>query len=280
MKQITFGRIVLFALLCTAVSFLGTASYLDADGNARAVTIFRYYFLLHGKGASCVDMILAGVAGNWYSVLMPLFVSAPGLLRFADLEQSGCWRFCKTRQDAKQYTRRTYFNICGTGTAAVLLGYLIFTLFMLRYPAPVPFADEDGFVMETPITLNPLCRLLHSPVLLWWCVLRFAIVGLNAWLCTSFCYAVYLLTLNKYKAIGFPLILIYLLNNISMQLFLHHNWDTRFCILSPGDLIKSGETWFADAFGVSFWLLPLGFLVLISGMYLLTARLLKRREQR
>lgn len=280
MKQITFGRILLFALLCTAVSFLGSVSYPDADGNAHAVTVFRYYFLLHGKGASCVDMILAGSAGNWYSVLMPLFVSAPGLLRFADFEHSGCWRFLLTRQTAKQYTRRTYCNICGSGTAAVLLGYLIFTLFMLRYSVPVPVTDPDGFVMETPITVNPLCQLLQSPTLLWWCVLRFALVGLNAWLCASFCCAVYLLTGNKYKAIGFPLILIYLLNNLSMQLFLHYNWDTRFCILSPGDLIKSGEIWFADAFGVSFWYLPLGLLLLIAGMYLLTANLLKRRCQR
>ena len=280
MKHIAFERIILFAVVCATVSFLGSASYLDTDGKAHIVTIFNYHFLMHGNSNTRVDMILAGTAGNWYSVLMPLFVSAPGLLRFADSEQSGYWRFNKTRQTAKQYTRNTYLNICGTGTAVVLLGYLIFTVFMLRYPVPVPFVDEDGFVMETPITLNPLCRLLDAPIFLWWCVLRFAVVGLNAWLCASFCYLIYLLTLNKFKAIGFPLILIYLLNSVSTQLFLDHNWDTRFCILSPCDLIRSSETWFENAFKISFWWLPFGLLLLIAGLYLITAKLLQRREHR
>ncbi len=249
----------------------------DADGNQRSVTMLEYYF----TDISDLNTVLiqAGVSGNWMSVLLPVLVSIPALFSFADAEQSGYWRFLSCRQSRRQYARRSCLTVCISGIAAIVLGYLLFSACILwKYPSPETYYI-DGEPMPTQLSVNPLCKLLGKESVWLWLLLRFALTALVSWLCILVCLVVYSLTQNRYQAIGVPLIGTYLLNNIASSLFVNHNWDERFYLLSPKELLSSSEFWFEDAFGISFWLLPMGLLLFCIILFSLCTKLINWRHQ-
>lgn len=282
MKLFSVRSFILSAFIMLAMCF-GTGMYIyDESGATISVTLLEFY--ISDAQAENIYMIQDGLSGNWTSVLIPVIVSLPSLLLFADTEQSGYWRFQKIRSTNQRYCAKTFICTCASGAFATLLGFAIFTsLMLLKYPSPssqsnLPPEDRVPIVL---LTDNPLCRLVGKESIALFILLRFVVVLVFAFLIAAVCLNLFILLKNRYKAIGMPLIIIYLLNSISTALTMENKMsDARYSILSPSSVLKSCEVWFEKAFEISFWYMFLLMVIMIVVSYISFCALIKRRQNR
>ena len=92
----------------------------------------------------------------------------------------------------------------------------------------------------------------------------------------SICLSLYVLSENKYKSIGMPIIISYMLLSISESIY-RKNRDMRIYIISPNNLLGSADYWFESLFKASYWIIPLIMLVITFAMYIVYTLLIRRR---
>ncbi len=189
----------------------------------------------------------------WTAVFLPLLCSAPFLLAFAS-EMKGNYRLKLSRIGSfNRYWNRVFFRSGLSGACCVTAGYTLFSeaVFayfphMSEYPAE-PKVMNDVFSMmavRKPLdgTLNKLFKNTESEFLYW---LPTAInVFAYSFLVAIICLALYLLIMNRYKAIGMPMIVFYLAEQFSTRR-LYDSLEPKWQILSPRSLLINAEYTFS-----------------------------------
>lgn len=262
-----FTPIFLISVLLTfIVAMLGTVSTIEY-GN---MTVLE--FILSGKcrlsEASSYNGISYALSGAWFAVLIPLFVSLPKIFSFSDCIQSGFWRFNIIRSERKKFSISCWLSVTLNGALSVAAGYFLYSLMVI-----FTFRQNSD---KSIYANNPLCDLFGFEAL--WGVLIFKILILFIFsaMTASICIALYVITENKYKSIGMPIVIYYILSSLSESIF-RKTGNMKIYVISPQNLIGTSDFWFESNFNISFWLIPGIMLVITLFLYIVYSALMKRR---
>lgn len=207
----------------------------------------------------------------WFTILIPLLVAVPFLFPLEDALQGGCWRLQVSRTGIRGFLLRSHLSNLTAGTLFAVLGYAVYALLcFLCLPNHASFNYDTG---ETVYY-----RALPDWAELGGILLRLLTFALACALTASFCMLTMQLTKNKFRGIGIPMILNYLLDTLSGKLVVQTvPFDNRWELLSPSALLSNTDAWFSRTFSVPLWLLYSGVLLLILLLNAASVSLMRRR---
>lgn len=186
----------------------------------------------------------------WTAIFLPMLASTPYLLHFAG-EMKGNYRLKITRIGSfNRYWNRVFFKSGLLGAGCVTAGYTIFSIVvfayfphMSEYPAEATNSADmyAQMAVRRPLngTLNKLFNNTESELLYW--IPTAVNIFAYSFLVAVLCLLLYLLIMNRYKAIGMPMIVFYLVEQFSTRKSLE-TFNPKYNILSPRWLlINAGQ---------------------------------------
>ena len=192
----------------------------------------------------------------WTAIFLPLLCSALSLLTFAS-EMKGNYRLKLSRIGSfNRYWNKIFFRSGLSGAGCVTAGYMLFSAavfayfpHMSEYPAEPQNIDIFSMMaVRHPLegTLNRLFNNTESELLYW---LPFALnIFAYSFLVAIFCLLIYLLLMNRYKAIGMPMIVFYLAEQLSNRR-IADTLNSKWLVISPRSLLINAEYTFS-VFGI------------------------------
>lgn len=247
----------LAAVALTALIFL-LNQYSVIPSNVPARTVLGHIFLDDNvlflqESSNYAASFVCRSTHIWTAVFLPLLCSAPSLLTFAS-EMKGNYRLKLSRIGSfNRYWNKIFFRSGLSGAGCVTMGYMLFSAavfayfpHMSEYPAEVPIGADvfERMAVRKLLdgTLNKLFGNTESELLFW---LPTAInVFAYSFLVAIICLALYLLIMNRYKAIGMPMIVFYLAEQFSTRKSLD-TLNPKYNILSPRFLLINAEQIFS-----------------------------------
>lgn len=267
MKKRITNTFFISVFLTFVTAMLGTVSTIEYGD----MTVLE--FIVSGKteNPDCPSSFAGlsyALTGTWFSILIPLLVSLPKIFPFSDCIQSGFWRFNIIRSGRKKFSISCWLSIILNGALSVAAGYFLYSLIII-----LTFMQSSD---KSIYANNPLCSLLGLESI--WGVLFFKllIVFIFSAMTASICITLYVITENKYKSIGMPIIIYYILSSLSESIF-RKTGNMKTYIISPQNLIGSSDFWFESTFNVSFWLIPAVMLAITIFLCIIYSELMKRR---
>lgn len=254
-------------ILTFVIAILSTISTIEY-GNMTIFEFIKSKYYTQPEMPDSFSAITYALAGAWFSVLIPLFVSLPKLFDFADCMQSGFWRFLLSRTSRRRFKLDNWLSIVINGALAVVIGYLLYLIIIiLLFPKN---NNPDEFLS------NPLCALLGTKSI--WIAASFKMIFLFIFsaMTISIVLCLYLMNESIYKSIGMPIVVYYILSTFAESCF-RKNGNLKFYIISPQHLISTSDFWFEQTFKLSFWILPLIILLITALMFFLYSKLMDWR---
>ena len=248
-------------IIFTALIFL-TNQYIILPTNVPFKTIIGHMltddssiFLLESSNYSAP--LICSSTHIWSAVFLPMLASMPYLLLFSG-EMNGNYRIKIPRiGNFDKYWNRIFLKAGFWGASCVTTGYMIFSAavfayfpHMSEYPEEAAIGNDIFSMMAVrrPLdgTINKLFGNTESELLYW---LPKAInVFMYSFLVAVLCMLLYILTMNRYKAIGVPMIVFYLAEQLSTRR-LYECLNPKYQILSPRSLLINAEYTFS-VFGI------------------------------
>lgn len=267
MKKRITGTFFISAILTFIIAMLGTVSTIEYGD----MTVLE--FIITGKNKTsgsppAVSGLSYALTGIWFSILIPLLVSLPKLFPFSDCIQSGFWRFNTIRSGRNKFSFSCWLAVVLNGASAVTVGYFLYAIVII-----VAFPKNTDAAMYD---FNPLCKLLECESVWGVALFKMIILFIFSAMTASICIALYVLTENKYKSIGIPLIIYYILTSLSESIF-RKTGNMKIYIISPQNLIGSADFWFESNFHISFWFIPGVMLAATIFLCIVYSKLMKRR---
>ena len=277
-------------VILTAVIFLAN-QYVVIPTNIPVRTIIGHFFLddaalFLSESSNYSAPFVCRSTHIWTAVFLPLLCSTPFLMTFAS-EMKGSYRLKISRTGSfNRYWNKVFFKSGILGAGCVTAGYALFSAavfayfpHMSEYPVE-PKVMNDVFSMmavRKPLdgTLNKLFNNTESEFLYW---LPTAInVFAYSFLVAIICLALYLLIMNRYKAIGMPMIVFYLAEQFSTRR-LYDSLEPKWQILSPRSLLINAEYTFStfdiNGFGYLFFFTLANVLFYFAGKALFRKRVM------
>lgn len=241
-------------------------------------TIFSH--ILYVKKADFLESFLfsfpyigKAISGNrWFIILLPLLSASPYLFRFSSELETKFFRFALIRMSYAQYWVSSFMKNGFFGSFTVMLGYFMYiVVVIINFPSPNEYPNE----MMIPLN-SYLNRIFETDNALLFLLSQALILFVFVFIVSEICLILYLILHNRYKAIGLPMIVFYLLDQVSISLFRVNNWDTRYDIISPVNLVFYTENSFSS-FGMDIYWYYLFAALTISGLFVIGYILCKRR---
>lgn len=248
------------AIVLTAILFLSDA-YSVYPTNIPSRTIFGHMLfddpaVFLSESSNYSAPYVSRSTHIWTAIFLPLLCSAPFLLTFAN-EMKGNYRLKITRIGSLSgYWNKVFFKSGLSGAGCVTAGYTLFSAavfayfpHMSEYPAEPQNIDIFSMMaIRYPLegTLNRLFNNTESELLYW---LPFALnIFAYSFLVAIFCLLIYLLLMNRYKAIGMPMIVFYLAEQLSNRR-IADTLNSKWLVISPRSLLINAEYTFS-VFGI------------------------------
>ncbi len=189
----------------------------------------------------------------WSAIFLPMLASVPYLLHFAG-EMKGNYRLKITRIGSfNRYWNKVFFKSGLLGAGCVTAGYVIFSIVvfayfphMSEYPTEVlnPADIYSQMAVRRPLEgiLNRLFNNTESELLYW--IPTAVNIFVFSFLVAVLCLLLYLFIMNRYKAIGMPMIVFYLAEQFSTRKTLE-TFNPKYSLLSPRYLLINAEYTFS-----------------------------------
>lgn len=279
MNTMVIRRTIVSILITAILCFLGSLEIVIGNNETLKMTIVEFIFkqdriFFEHNSITSFNIANAGLASLWLIILLPFITSLPGLFGFADTMQ-GFWRMEYIRKSKRRYRLKKFLTSCTTGAVSVILGYLLYvviTFSLFPYHVSYNITSADGkttIATEAP----PITEFLSG------IASNVGILFVFSFFTSALCICIFLALKNRYKAVGTPLIIYYLLYEVALALYAKFNRDVRMYIISPYFIINFGK-WIAEAFSMPYIYFYIGFVLIIAGLYALYAALLNRRLER
>lgn len=220
----------------------------------------------------------------WSAIFLPMLASAPYLLHFAG-EMKGNYRLKIARIGSfNRYWNKVFFRSGLLGAGCVTAGYAVFSIVvfsyfphMSEYPAEAanPVDTYAQMAVRRPLNgiLNRLFNNTESELLYW--IPTAVNIFAYSFLVAVLCLMLYLLIMNRYKAIGMPMIVFYLAEQFSTRKTLER-FNPKYNILSPRSLLINAEYTFSVFKVNGFWYIV--FFALAAAIMYLAGRALFRKR--
>lgn len=220
----------------------------------------------------------------WSAIFLPMLASTPYLMHFAG-EMKGNYRLKIARIGSfNRYWNKVFFRSGLLGAGCVTAGYTVFSIVvfsyfphMSEYPAEAanPVDTYAQMAVRRPLNgiLNRLFNNTESELLYW--IPTAVNVFVYSFLVAVMCLMLYLLIMNRYKAIGMPMIVFYLAEQFSTRKTLE-KFNPKYNILSPRSLLINAEYTFSVFKVNGFWYIV--FFALAAAIMYLAGRALFRKR--
>lgn len=244
----TVSGYIASVIITVVLLFLSPYTY-SADRKIEAGTVISQIFTYDREMFfESPNHSAANVCGNseaiWFTMFLPLICSLPFLPRLS-AELKGNYRLKLSRERSyKKYWNKTFIHSVLSGAFSVTAGYLIYCgMIYCYYPHNSYFPDratldEDSreyyemgrqklfsFLNDLFDTQNEYVYVLNQAIN----VFAYAVM------ISALCLLLYLLMRNKYRALGIPIMVLYLADWITSGLILDfHRWAWS---LNPKDFI-------------------------------------------
>lgn len=285
--QYSFGFAVA-AIILTAVLFLSN-TYKIYPTKIPSKTIFEHMLYSDSaiflKESSYYSSAMVSRSTHiWTAVFLPMLTSIPYLLIFAS-EMKGNYRLKIARIGSfNRYWNKVFFRSGLLGAGCVTAGYAVFSIVvfsyfphMSEYPAEAanPVDTYAQMAVRRPLNgiLNRLFNNTESELLYW--IPTAVNVFVYSFLVAVMCLMLYLLIMNRYKAIGMPMIVFYLAEQFSTRKTLE-KFNPKYNILSPRSLLINAEYTFSVFKVNGFWYIV--FFALAAAIMYLAGRALFRKR--
>lgn len=286
-KIYSFG-FALAAIILTAIMFLSD-TYAVYPSNVPQKTILEHMLfddpsLFLKESSNYSSSMVSRSTHIWTAVFLPMLAAIPYLLLFAS-EMKGNYRMVIARIGCfNKYWNRVFFKAGLLGAGCVTAGYVIFSAavfayfpHMSEYPVEAPIGANTYEMMAVRYPLDGVLTNLfgntESELLYWipWAVNIFAYSFSVAVLCLL----LYILIMNRYKAIGMPMIVFYLAQQYSTRK-VYETFNSRYNIVSPMMLFMNAEYTFS-AFNINGFGYLIFFALASAIMYLAGRALFRKR---
>lgn len=276
------------AVILTALIFLAN-NYNIYPSNVPQKTILEHMLfddpsLFLKESSNYSSSMVSRSTHIWTAVFLPMLAAIPYLLLFAS-EMKGNYRLKIARIGSfNRYWNKVFFKSGLLGAGCVTAGYTVFSIVvfayfphMSEYPteAPIGASVYEMMAVRYPLdgVLTNLFGNTESELLYWipWAVNIFAYSFLVAVLCLL----LYILIMNRYKAIGMPMIVFYLAQQYSTRK-VYETFNSRYNIVSPMMLFMNAEYTFS-AFNINGFGYLIFFVLAAAIMYVAGRALFRKR---
>ena len=273
-RPYSFGLFALSSALTVVMCFLSPCIIFEE--NILDTNVFE--ILMRTTRAQRLDYCLLafGLLGNassnqWFIIAIPMLTALPFLLTFDEEIESNFYRSSLIRMSKRQYINRMFFGNALFGAGAVTVGYCVFAA--IGYALFPRFGEcIDRETGEPMVFSRPGLDTSSEAVGV---LIRIVVFFTFAILLAQITLAFTLIMRNKFKGIGLPMVLFFMIDKIAMTLF-YDTLDSRYYALSPSQSLGNIELTF-DTFDTDFiWYFPI-WLGAVAAMYLLCGFLCKRR---
>ena len=272
----SIGFRIITVIFFAAVLLLTTYSVIDVD--SPKYTILQHIFLSDKNKMMESILFSAPFVCNaislnqWITIVFPLVSSMPFLMQFADEFNNGFYRMKLSRMSYCKYWTSSFLKNGSISSISLVTGYFIFVEVVYAF-----FFHIKDYPSEMQVQLNsPMNKLFHSSSDFIYLFNQALVLFVFTFLVSQFCMLIFLLLLNRYKAIGLPMIFFYLLDQISHILFIKYDFDGKYNIISPARVVFSTQSTFENL-GMNYWSFYFWALILIAALYLVGLNIFKRR---
>lgn len=246
----SFGFSVLSIVFTVILCFMTVYYIIGVDVPQR--TIIQHILFSDKQSLLATPMYSApfvcdGIFVNqWFIIFVPMLSSMPFLMQFAG-EFNGFYRMQLARMSFKKYWNRVFFKIGFSGACSVTIGYAVFSLITRNF-----FPKLSEYPAEEVVQLNSAMNRLFKTQneLVFW-LNRAIVIFTFVFLISQVCLLIFLLCMNRYKAIGLPMITFYLLDQISNSLY-QNNFNGKYYIISPKNILFFTDFTFEN-WGFNYW---------------------------
>lgn len=282
-----FGFMAASVILTTIILLMNTYAVLPSNIPTRSIIAHIFLddsslFLKENSGYSAP--FVCDNTHIWTAIFLPMLASTPYLMHFAG-EMKGNYRLKIARIGSfNRYWNKVFFKSGLWGAGCVTAGYTLFSIIVFTYfphmsEYPAEAADPFDFIAQGAVRqplngiLNRLFNNTESELLYWFptAVNVFAYSFLVAVMCLT----LYLLIMNRYKAIGMPMIVFYLAEQLSFRK-LFETFNPKYNILSPRFLLINAEQIFSNFKINGLWYII--FFALAAGAFYFAGRALFRKR--
>ena len=276
------------AIVLTAFIFLAN-SYAVIPTNIPQKTIIEHIlfddpapFLQESSNYSAP--IVSRSTHIWTAVFLPMLTAIPFLLLFAS-EMKGNYRMVISRMGSfNKYWNRVFFKSGLLGAGCVTAGYIIYSIavslyfpHMKDYPAELSANADAVEFMRLRQPLNGVLNILFGNTeseLLYWIPTAVNVFAYS-FLVAVLCLLLYLLIMNRYKAIGMPMIVFYLAEQFATRKTFE-TFNPKYQIFSPLSLMINAQYAFSG-YKIGGFLYLLFFALAASTMYFIGKALFRKR---
>lgn len=278
----------LIAILLTVIILLSN-TYTVYPSNIPQKTIIEHILfddssIFQKESSSYSAPMVCRVTHIWTAVFLPMLTAIPFLLLFAS-EMKGNYRMVISRMGSlNKYWNRVFFKSGLLGAGCVTAGYIIYSIavslyfpHMKDYPVELSAnADANEFMLlRQPLNgvLNVLFGNTESELLYW--IPTAVNVFAYSFLVAVLCLLLYLLIMNRYKAIGMPMIVFYLAEQFATRKTIE-TFNPKYQIFSPLSLMINAQYAFSG-YKIDGFLYLLFFALAAAAMYLVGKALFRKR---
>lgn len=283
----TIGFVVVSIVLVTVISLTNRYFIIPSGVPDRSIIehmLFDDSAIFLKESSNYSAPMVSRTVSIWATVFLPMLASIPYLMLFAS-KMKGNYRLIIFRIGSFEKSwRRVFLRMGCLGAGCVTAGYAIFSAavsayfpHMSEYPVEAP---ANASVYETMAVRYPLDGIFNklfgnteSELLYWlpWAINVFAYSFLVAILCLL----LYLLIMNRYKAIGIPMIVFYLAEQLAARK-IYDTFNPKYEILSPHSLMINAEYTFS-IFGINGFGYLIFYALATAIMYLVGRELFRKR---
>lgn len=285
-----FGFMAVSVLLTSIIFLMNNYAVLPSNVPMRSIIAHIFLddsSLFLKETSSYAAPFVCSSTHIWTAIFLPMLASVPYLLHFAG-EMKGNYRLKIARIGGfGRYWNRVFFKSGLLGAGCVTAGYALFSMVVSIYfphmsEYPTEPADKFDFISASSVRqplngiLNRLFNNTESELLYW---LETAInVFAYSFIVAVMCLLLYLLIMNRYKAIGMPMIVFYLAEEFSVRMSFpsFEAYHPGYNILSPRWLLVNASRIFSIFKINDFWYLS--FYALAAGLFYLAGRAIFRKR--
>lgn len=266
-----------FIISCLTLLFMMLSAMGVLEGyDTPPCTILRMFLTtdnqlwMQSTAYSSYQVWVRGLTANQIGVFLPAIISFPMIPILCDELNSQNYRFHCVRNTFRVYCLSKCIATFLVAGCIVLTATALFGCICMSILPPLSAYANSEEVLYSGVDITmPWQELIQRIVFL----LGFAATD------AIICIYIASVTAEKFQSITLPVVLFFLMNQISQKLYVREN-DIRYFILSPDYQYQPFE-WFSAIFpNASIWLVLLFPITICSVGTLLTLQLLKRRLRR
>lgn len=172
---------------------------------------------LENSSYSSIEMFRIGFANQWIGLFLPLIVSFPCIPMLCDEYNSKYWRYCLCRTKKREYIISKFICSIINSALIIIICYSLFACVCFRvFPSPNEYNISDHMIpWYERYEFN---KLFSTDSILVFFIGKIITASVIASISGIFCLVISSITMNKYQALGIPVLFYFFMAQVSKSI--------------------------------------------------------------